>query len=866
MKRLWLALLAALFLGGCGGGSSSTSNTAPTLATITVTAASSSIAVNATDQFTAVAKDSSGNSMSGVTFTWASSATSVAAISSTGMATGALAGTTQITASSGGVTSSAVTLTVTPGPVATIAVTAGSSSVAVNATDQFTAVAKDSVGDTISGLTFTWASSATTVATINSSGLATGALAGTTQITAASGGVTSSGVTLTVTPGPVATISVTPPSPSIAVGGTEQFIAAAKDSAGDTINGLTFTWASSASGVASIDSSSGLATGVSTGTTYITAASGGVTSNQDLLTVTPIASSVSGTAAAGAPIVGATVNLKDSAGNSSTATSGSDGSYTLNTTGFTPPFLIQVQAPSGNLYSVSADALASTIINTHPYTDLIIRSWYSAQGISIDTAYTNPASAPAPAPGSVQVLNNAVTNLALLWLTNAGVNTATFNMISSPFAAGSGTGLDQVLDETSVNTGTGSVTIAAGGTTQTSTITYNTSAGTMTVSTTTTNSNGTSVSSNTTVVPGQTAQQTALNSINVTMAAFVNAINTNGSQLTAAELTPFMASDLLMDSLNQTDYAAELVTNMSGLTGLSATLQTVKSLDLVHETADIVFKLAYTGTPGGPPNSYTPGEYWFENVGGTWLIGGDNRIVQINAQVEARYSEGNQTEGALGDGTFISGDMWAPVGAVTGVTITDASGITGWNATPIPIGDTVSETFTPTPTTQLNLDFTQFDDGWLNLGSSIIPAGTLFTYTVTPASGPVVTYTWSSNVFTSELISITSANSTNPPSASLSNYPAGVALPATWTLPTTFPILGVGVSGEAYNGTPGNSGTVQCEFAGQTNPAVGSAFPTSGTITFPATCGGGPVVFEELHVEVLGVNGEQTQATVNIIQ
>ena len=783
MKRLLLVLSVALFLCDCGGGSSSTSSSTPTLATITVTAASSSVAVNATDQFTAVAKDTSGNTMSGVTLTWASSATNVA--------------------------------------------------------------------------------------TINSSGLATGALAGTTQITAASGGVTSIAVTLTVTPGAVATITVSPSSPSITVSGTQQFTAVAKDSAGDTISGLTYTWASSAAGVATIDSSSGIATGISTGTTYITAASGGITSTQDLLTVTPLPTSVSGTAAAGAAIVGALVTLEDSAGHSSTATTASDGSYTLSTTGFTPPFLIQVQAPSGNLYSVSADALASTIINVHPYTDLIIRSWYSAQGVAIDTAFTNPASAPAPAPGSVQILNSAVTNLAQLWLTNAGVNTSTFNMISSPFAAGSGTGLDQVLDETTVNTGTGSVTIAAGGTTQTSAITYNTSAGTMTVSTTTTNSNGTSESTNTTVVPGQSAQQTALNGINTTMSAFINAINTNSGQLTAAGLTPYMASDLLMDSLNQTQYAAELVTELSGLTAVSATLQTVKCLDLVHGTADIVFNLTYTGTPSAVPNTQTLGEFWFEGESdGTWLIGGDNRIVQINAQVEARNSEGSQTEGALGIGTFISSNMWAPVGAVTSATITDASGITGWNATPLLAGDTISETFTPTPTTQLTLNFTQFNtsSNWLSLGNTVIPAGTLFTYAITPASGPAVTYTWSSNVFTSELITITSANSTNPPSASLSSYPAGLALPVTWTLPTTFPIFAVGVMGEAYNGTPGNAATTQCIVAGQTTAPAGTAFPTSGTITFPATCGGSPVVFEELHVNVIGVNGEETQATVNITQ
>ena len=75
--------------------------------------------------------------------------------------------------------------------------------------------------------------------------------------------------------------------------------------------------------------------------------------------------SVRGTASMGSPIVGATVTLKDSTGKSTTATTASDGTYTLNTSGMTPPYFVQVVTTSGTtFYSVSADALASTTINT----------------------------------------------------------------------------------------------------------------------------------------------------------------------------------------------------------------------------------------------------------------------------------------------------------------------------------------------------------------------------------------------------------------------------------------------------------------------------------------------------------------------
>ncbi|HKW17252.1 MAG TPA: Ig-like domain-containing protein [Terriglobales bacterium] len=226
MKRLCLvlataALIAALF--SCGSSSSNNSNNnhstppPPTLASISVSPASPSITVAATQQFTATAKDSNGNTMTGVTFTWASSATTVATINSTGLATAVSAGTTQITASASGVTSSNDTLTVTD-PVATITVSPSSPSIAAGATQQFTATAKDSGGNTLSGITFTWASTVTGVATINTSGLATGVSTGTTQITASAGGVTSANDTLTVTPRIVA-IGCTSGSESLLNGG-----------------------------------------------------------------------------------------------------------------------------------------------------------------------------------------------------------------------------------------------------------------------------------------------------------------------------------------------------------------------------------------------------------------------------------------------------------------------------------------------------------------------------------------------------------------------------------------------------------------------------------------------------------------------
>jgi len=88
-------------------------------------------------------------------------------------------------------------------------------------------------------------------------------------------------------PAHLASITLSPTSASLGVGQTQTITAEARDQHNAVMTGVSFTWASSNSGVASV--SGGVATGVSAGTAGITASSGGVTSNPANLTVTVIA-------------------------------------------------------------------------------------------------------------------------------------------------------------------------------------------------------------------------------------------------------------------------------------------------------------------------------------------------------------------------------------------------------------------------------------------------------------------------------------------------------------------------------------------------------------------------------------------------
>jgi large repetitive protein len=83
------------------------------------------------------------------------------------------------------------------------------------------------------------------------------------------------------------TITITDFTSSIAVGGTEQFVATAKDGSGNAVTGISFTWSSSTPSVATVGAASGAAMALLPGTTQISASANGVTSNAVTLTVTP---------------------------------------------------------------------------------------------------------------------------------------------------------------------------------------------------------------------------------------------------------------------------------------------------------------------------------------------------------------------------------------------------------------------------------------------------------------------------------------------------------------------------------------------------------------------------------------------------
>jgi uncharacterized protein YjdB len=166
-----------------------TSTAAPVLTTVTVAPATQSVTAGGTAQLTAVAKDQSGNTMTGVAYTWASANAAIATVDASGLVTGVAAGEVAVAATSGDRSgSSLVTVTAAPVTASEPAVTAvtlapSSATLTVGATQQLTTTVKDQNGNTMTGLTPAYQSSNAAIATVSSSGLVSAVAAGQATIT-----------------------------------------------------------------------------------------------------------------------------------------------------------------------------------------------------------------------------------------------------------------------------------------------------------------------------------------------------------------------------------------------------------------------------------------------------------------------------------------------------------------------------------------------------------------------------------------------------------------------------------------------------------------------------------------------------------
>lgn len=425
--------------GASGGvtGSALFTVTGPSLALISVTPSSQSIVTGSTQQYTATGTytDESKQDLT-ESVTWSSANSSVATVAASGLAAAVGSGTTTIQAISGSVTGTA-SLTVTGPALVSISVTPVAPTISTGASQQFAAMGTYSDGSkqNISS-SVTWTSSTASIATITESGLATGISAGSTTIQAAVGSVTGTTI-LTVAGSTLVSIFVTPTSPSIVRGATQQFVATGTYGDGSKQNiSTSVAWSSSKTAIATINSA-GLATAIAVGTTTIQAASGSV-SGSTTLTVT-------GRTLVSISVAPATATISTGASQQFVAT----GTYSDGSTGNITTSASWL-ASNASVATISSSGLATALATGAANIQATVGSITGSATLTVDSsvllAITIAPSSPSISVGSTQQFtatgtynNGSKQKLSAVTWSSSSTSVATISSTGLATAVGAGT-------------------------------------------------------------------------------------------------------------------------------------------------------------------------------------------------------------------------------------------------------------------------------------------------------------------------------------------------------------------------------------------------------------------------------------------
>ncbi len=314
----WLvALMFSSLLAACGGGGGQDPippvPPASVVVSVAVTPTTSTVPINGVQAFVAVATFGDGSTRDvSATTSWTSDAVSIATVvQASGLATGVSPGTALITATYGGKTHSA-TVTVTAASLLSVAITPATATVAIAGIQPFVATASYSDGSTRDVTAFAnWSSGTTTVGTVvQSTGVVTGIASGSSLITANFGGKSGT-ASLTVNSATLVSVVVTPATATVAIAGIQTFVATASYSDGSTRDVTAFAnWSSGTTKVGTVVQTTGVVTGIASGSSPITAHFGGKSGPASLTVNSATLVSVAVTPAAATVQIGVAKALK----------------------------------------------------------------------------------------------------------------------------------------------------------------------------------------------------------------------------------------------------------------------------------------------------------------------------------------------------------------------------------------------------------------------------------------------------------------------------------------------------------------------------------------------------------------------------
>lgn len=500
-------------------------------------------------------------------------------------------------------------------------------------------------------------------------------------------------------------------------------------------------------------------------------------------TATPAATIISGTAAAGAPIVGY-VSVRDSSTNAQPVKTSipiaADGKYSVDVSGLTAPFTFLADGTVGGkrvqLYSAATQADVNGTISITPFTDLMLRNAAGTlAGVLVDAYITNGTYKSLTAVQLNFERDKLTTQLAPV-LTAAGLST-TIDLLRTAFTANN-TGIDRFMDLVKVDTTIPTAVTITNILDATRPLTINPITGTTT-------------GGNTLSATGVTATPTPVDLIVQQLNTFSTFFATTLPSPADQNLLALFSSTFKDDGQSSSVFLTDITTTPN-VVGLKFANVVVDSVDTVAGIAQIHFRpLNSTGASlaNDMPGGAIAWQMKFE--GGVWKAHGNQRIAHVNIRAFAdrwicnfgsgcsvatipTYTTGlnlsidNRTMAAIGS-ALVTG----PGLPSAGQTLTAQANQT-WFGFPVPCGNGCTNT-----SNKLNMvdsTITGMGPGpytyTVSLYSTSVPSGTaLATYTQVVPAAPTL------NAALPNLAFPSLSNMTN-----LANYPGG-NLNLSWTIP-----------------------------------------------------------------------------------
>lgn len=559
--------------------------------------------------------------------------------------------------------------------------------------------------------------------------------------------------------------------------------------------------------------------------TALLAACGGGGGATDSAPAPPAASTlITGTAAAGAPVVGF-VSVRDASTNAQPVKTNipiaADGKYTVDVNGLTPPFAFLATGDVGGkrveLYSAATQADVGGTINITPFTDLIVRNVAGTVAGTLVDAFLASGKLASLTAAQVDAERVKLTAMLSPVMQAAGLATS-IDLMRASFNA-DGTGLDRFMDMVKVDTSVPTAVTITNILDAANKLTVNPQTGTA--------SGGTALSATGVTTA---ATPTAVDLIRQTFATFSGLFATALPNPADAALTALFASTF-MDAGEPSSSFLTDITSSPELKGLrfGGNGLVVDSIDVVSGIAQVSFvPVSATGAilATDMPNGAI--RWQMKQVGTAWLLDGNQRIADIRVRATAgRNVCGSGSVGCVNKAaTGLSLDIFNHALKPIGSAVVKGPGLPSAGVT-LTAQANNSQFFISSSSVTTSLY--EMDDATI----SALPANASYTVALySNAATPVLLATYTEVVPVAPVMNAALATLPFPEVGGMSammNFAGGTLLP-TWTIPAG--LLGDVLSVNLYqwaNGTNTANQSIQYDISGKAATGTANMVTTAPT-------------------------------------